>query len=617
MAAVARTKTGDLHFSVDSRLLFELGEKLVARKSVALAELVKNSYDADATRVVVKLENVTKPEGIIVVQDNGVGMSLNTIERAWMRVSTDSKDRFPFSERFNRPRTGAKGIGRFASRRIARQMLLNSVSKRKDGLREQTSVTFNWPEFQAGRNIGEVPIRYESKIVGRNVPFGVSLTLTGLREVWTKQDVEELQRDLFSLVSPFRDSSSLGNKKDPGFSLKLESREFPEFAGELSEKFLEASWGMLVGRVDSAGRAHYRLKIRSGPTLSFKPGRSFVHLGPARLQVHYFVYRGEFFEGLPFSLGDVRRLASKQSGVRIYLDRFRIFPYGDPGDDWLALDADRGRRLTGVQRELIEAAGGLSRPMLQLPGNNQLFGAVLISRQSNPDIVLNVSRERLLDNEAFESLQSFVRLGIDWMTVQYARYGKTERIKAQTAAATDPYAQLKAVRKRVEESQDLERQMKTQILQAIDLAQVAFSSREEERISELSMIRVLATVGTSVIIFDHELRAVIDALKGIRADLRKYASELDEDDRNEYESVLGDLDKWIASVEQQGMQIGVLLSRQSRERKQRFVLRQSAEEMKEPFSRYMNELGIEFENEIPATLRTPPVLLPSKTKHLI
>jgi signal transduction histidine kinase len=606
MPGIEKNRSGTLHFSVDSRLLFELGEKLVARKSVALAELVKNSYDADATRVTVRLENVTTPHGKIIVEDNGLGMTLDTIRQTWMRISTDLKDRFPLSERFHRPRTGAKGIGRFASRRIARHMQLHSVAKRKDGLREETSIAFDWPEFRAGRNIGEVPIRYESSIVGKGLPSGITLTLGGLRESWQKHDVEELQRDLFGLVSPFRDNTAK-RKNDPGFSLKLESQEFPELSGDLSERFLEASWAVLAGKLDKKGRALYRLNIRGGPILSFKPERFFPNLGPVQMRIYFFVYRSEFFEGFPFSLGDVRRIASNQSGIRIYLDRFRIFPYGDPGDDWLDLDADRGKRLTSVQSGLSKVSEGLSRPMLQLPGNNQLFGAILLSRNRNPDLVLNVSRERVLDNDAFKTLRSFARMGVDWMTVQYARHGKNERGRKQEPAIADPYTQLTVVRQRVEDSQELAQQTKTRIIQAIDLARTSFLSREKEHISELSMIRVLATVGTSVVIFDHELRAVIDALKGIRVDLESYSHELVGDDRAKYESLLDSLSKWISSVEQQGMQIGVLLSRQARERKQRIVLRQVVDEMKEPFSRYMDELGIEFRNDVPSTLRTPPM----------
>jgi len=216
-----KLRSGDLRFAVDCRLLFELGEQLVARKSVALAELVKNAYDADATRVVITLDNITKPRGRILVKDNGVGMTLDTIKTTWMRVATGAKDRLPYSERFRRPRTGAKGIGRFASRRLATQLVLDSASKRKDGLKEHTSVTFEWDEFKSGKNIDAIPVRYESRIVRKDVSPGVTLTLKDLRETWEEDDIKELQADLFSLVSPFSESGDRGRRKDPGFSLKL------------------------------------------------------------------------------------------------------------------------------------------------------------------------------------------------------------------------------------------------------------------------------------------------------------------------------------------------------------------------------------------------------------
>jgi DNA mismatch repair ATPase MutL len=68
---VSIRKTKKTYFSIDSRLLFQLGEKLVADRAVALAELVKNSYDADATHVKVRMHEVKVRGGTIVVEDNG------------------------------------------------------------------------------------------------------------------------------------------------------------------------------------------------------------------------------------------------------------------------------------------------------------------------------------------------------------------------------------------------------------------------------------------------------------------------------------------------------------------------------------------------------------------
>jgi HSP90 family molecular chaperone len=104
------------HFEVDSALLSEIGEKLVTTPHVALAELVKNAYDADATEVFVTIgQNGSEPN--VEVRDNGHGMTRPDVHRYWMRIGTTNKDEDQFSPGYGRRRTGAKGIGRFACRR--------------------------------------------------------------------------------------------------------------------------------------------------------------------------------------------------------------------------------------------------------------------------------------------------------------------------------------------------------------------------------------------------------------------------------------------------------------------------------------------------------------------
>lgn len=84
---MAERETIRLSFDVDAALLGELGERLVAHRPVALAELIKNAYDADATKVTVRFKDVTKPTGEIIVIDNGSGMTLDSMKNGWMRIS--------------------------------------------------------------------------------------------------------------------------------------------------------------------------------------------------------------------------------------------------------------------------------------------------------------------------------------------------------------------------------------------------------------------------------------------------------------------------------------------------------------------------------------------------
>jgi hypothetical protein len=524
----ARLVEGELHFSVDARLLFELGEQLVARKSVALAELVKNAYDADATRVVVRLDQVTHRGGSIVVEDNGVGMTFDVIQASWMRIATGEKIRSEMSERFRRIRTGAKGIGRFASRRLGSSLLLEAVAKADRGRREKVELTFDWLAFEPGKELSAVPNKYRRYPVGDNTPTGVTLTISGLRDTWAEADVRELQGDLLGLVSPFPIPKALDdNSKDPGFSLTLRAPEFPDLEGKLAETLFRAAWGTLVARTDKDGKPAYSLHRRSDSKASYRPSVAFRSLGRAHVRVLFFIYRAEFFKGLPFSVADVRHFASERGGVRIYMDKFRVFPYGDPGDDWLDLDADRGRRLTALPAELADKAHDLTRPMLLVPGNNQLFGAVFLSREHTRNIELTISRERLLENDAFRDLVKFVRLGIDWMTVEYARSKADEQRRSASQETPDPFQHFRAVRAEVEESDDIEHDRKTRILQALDLAESDWRAKEAEQISELSMLRVLASMGTTVVIFDHEIRALVDAITGIHTDLKSFAEGLD------------------------------------------------------------------------------------------
>lgn len=150
----------NLHFQVDAAILFQLGERLVAKNSIALAELIKNSYDADATRVTVLLEGVTKVGGTIIVEDNGSGMTYDDIVNSWMRIATSHKVDKSVSSRYCRPLTGAKGIGRFASRKLANRLTLSSVAiiNPETKEKEKIVVDFDWSSFESGKVLSAIPV---------------------------------------------------------------------------------------------------------------------------------------------------------------------------------------------------------------------------------------------------------------------------------------------------------------------------------------------------------------------------------------------------------------------------------------------------------------------------
>lgn len=149
---------GEAFFGVDSRLLFQLGEKLVTNRAVALAELVKNSYDADATHVIIRMKNVKKLGGTIIIEDNGSGMSLATFQKTWMRIATIDKEENPISKKYGRKKAGEKGIGRFACRRLSKRLILKSVAEIDSGIKEELNATFIWPTFIPGSDVDKIPI---------------------------------------------------------------------------------------------------------------------------------------------------------------------------------------------------------------------------------------------------------------------------------------------------------------------------------------------------------------------------------------------------------------------------------------------------------------------------
>ena len=211
------TNPTPLHFDINAAVVFRLGEELITDVVQALVELVKNSYDADATWVNVTIDTkganasgrrYADAKGTIVVEDNGDGMDEAALRGGWMMIANSPKRGQKAAgglSRRGRTPIGDKGLGRLGSQRLAENV---EIFTRARGAPEtEQYVGFSWADFRETSKLRDVPVRWERTPDGGGEP-GTRLLLSELREaeVWqTKVKLRELQRRLSAMISPFEE----------------------------------------------------------------------------------------------------------------------------------------------------------------------------------------------------------------------------------------------------------------------------------------------------------------------------------------------------------------------------------------------------------------------------
>src|SRR6266436_7622272 len=237
-----------LVFTVDSALLSEIGEKLVETAHIALVELVKNAYDADARQVSVRILPQARGGPEIHVVDDGSGMNFEEVKRYWMKIATTNKARDQVSRRYGRPRTGSKGIGRFSCRRLGTRLRLVTVGALDDGKLEETQVEFDWLGFRPGTDISTVRCEGQRKELSEGTT-GTTLVISASPiDEWRKRGYDYLKRQL-AVLAANRGTKRRGFDEDPGFNVKLEAPGFSETISNLREALLSAGWGHLTVKV--------------------------------------------------------------------------------------------------------------------------------------------------------------------------------------------------------------------------------------------------------------------------------------------------------------------------------------------------------------------------------
>lgn len=411
------SKTDSYPIRARSHLLRLLGDELIGDDRLAVFELVKNGYDADATEVNVILDVERGSNSTIVVHDNGHGMSLDDIKSKWLELATDSKRRNQSKRtaKFSRLPLGEKGVGRLAAFKLGDSITL--TTRNENG--PELSVLVDWPNLLCmGEYIDDLAVSVTTHEKPKHFPDGLTGTRIEIghlkRHEWARRDVRALFRLVTSLASPFETPERFvvrfivpGRENDIKDMLKPE-----EFLSQAVWRFTFLVSGSVLEWDYSFNPPHWkalhpRNLTRISEPLQLRDEEAFDRfrgedkqlflrpemlegIGPISGVIYGFHRRREVLKasGNQTQLDD---WLTDQVGIRVFRDGVRVFNYGEPNDDWLGLDVIR-----------------INKPTKWL-GTKSLVASVHIHLLNSKGLKEKTNREGFEQNETFERLRAIMR----------------------------------------------------------------------------------------------------------------------------------------------------------------------------------------------------------------
>lgn len=507
-------KKGDFIFRPKARLIKTIGEELISSDNVAVVELVKNSYDANSPIVTITflgnvkqkkqgriIQNYLSKEGAsIEIYDQGSGMSFETVKSAWMEPATDFKKK---NTNKNRKFTGEKGIGRFASAKLASRLEL--ITKQKEG--KELVVTFNWEDFDKDDYLENIHIHWEEREPQefKKENSGTLLRLKNLNTDWDTEKIRTLRTELSRLLNPI-----------------VPVEDFLIEVAIPDELNKDVNLNGIIERTELLNKPNYYIK---GTITKEGDPKDFIYFSKEKgkeeqlfIETNKFIQSsmlkapimGEFsFEfrvwnrdrdnlrnlgrEVDFKYGEVKKILDEQSGISIYRDGFRVLPYGTPNNDWVRLDIRR-----------------VNNPTLRL-SNNQIVGYILISTEENPLLKDQSNREGIVEGEAFDDLKEYIKLILN--EVEQRRYQERERFQTSDPNADKNLFEkasldtiIKTAKEKVPEQKEL---IETLEQKNIELEDVITNAQEI-----ISRYRRLSILGQLIDTIIHDGRGYLSKIDG-------------------------------------------------------------------------------------------------------
>lgn len=555
---VERLEITQIPFTVSARTARLIGQENFANAEGAIIELVKNSYDADASVCIIIIDPVNDS---IRILDNGDGMTEKIIRNQWMTIGTDDK-KVNFKTK-SRIKTGAKGIGRFALDRLGKSSVM--LTKTIDS--ESLVWDVDWNQFDnSGAVISDIRATLQignsdfwgeiiemQNFTGLKEPIidhwkqekGTLISIDRLKDTWDERATQSLYSNLEILVPPletnifqlFLYSTLVPDKYGKVLPTLCDDYDYKVSATVNDSQFVtikvsrnELNFGDLkrIGffeksklnepqyQFNAFEKGEFEITTKLETLIAGYKGidknNNLSKIGAFSFSF-YFMKRGGGQEkdedGSKFPYKAVNysnrtNWLNKFGGIKIFRDNFRVRPYGETNSssfDWL----DLGKR-------------ALSSPTITKPGYRvrpqQVYGVVNISRIDNINFEDKSSREGIQENDAFTLFKEILKSIIEifeqdrnqiMMTLKKIYDEKNKKERAKQAA--DEIIEGKKDNKKKTESIDSKAEKDT-LISAIE----AYKEDIEELQDEQKILRVLASAGLIVTSFAHEFRNHTDSI---------------------------------------------------------------------------------------------------------
>jgi signal transduction histidine kinase len=352
-----------LQFKISSALKNIIGSDLISDDFIAVFELVKNAYDAHATKVEITFENIYSNNAKIIIKDNGKGMNYDDLINKWLFVAYSAKkegteeDSYDYRDniKIKRAYAGAKGIGRFSCDRLGGELYLETI-KDEPNSKVETLLT-QWDKFEGNlkEEFVNISVLHETILKSSyNIKNGSVLEISNLKSDWNKQKFLDLKDALAKLINPNT------QVEEDEFTIELivpdelqndqKENEYQNIVnGEIQNlifETLEIKTTKIVSKVLDKNKRQIETSLIEGGKLVYKiiEENKYENLFNVDCELYFLNHSAKLTFKKRMGVDSV-----SYGHIFVYKNGLRIYPYGDRYEDPLKMD---NRKAQGYNRYL-------------------------------------------------------------------------------------------------------------------------------------------------------------------------------------------------------------------------------------------------------------------------